>query len=148
MSTIKLLQSKLHRVQITQCQPDYVGSIGIDSRWMKQVGLIPLQEVHCWNITRGTRWVTYAIPAAAAGSKEISPNGACAHLCEEQDLLIIASFVDRPLSDVHEQGHQARVLVFNEAGDAEEYLLQDLNVNGDDFDFSSQAHEFALPPME
>lgn len=146
MNNIKLLQCKLHRVRITQCQPDYVGSVGIDSGWMKQVGLLPLQEVHCWNITRGTRWVTYAIPAAA-GSREISPNGACAHLCEEQDLLIIAAFQDRALAEVHAQGHRARVLVFGEDGAPAEYLLQDLSVDGDHFEFLSTPSAMQPPPL-
>jgi aspartate 1-decarboxylase len=136
MDTISLLHAKLHRVRITECRPDYVGSLGIDRRWLKKIGLLPLEEIQCWNVTRGSRFTTYAI-AAPAGSKEISPNGACAHLCQEGDLLIIAAFQRRAISDVRARGHRARVLVFNAQGDAEEYLEQDLTVRGDDFEFVS-----------
>jgi aspartate 1-decarboxylase len=129
------MHAKLHRVRITQCKPDYVGSLGIDRIWMKRIGLVPLQEIHCWNVTRGTRFVTYAI-GAPAGSKEISPNGACAHLCREQDLLIIAAFKQRSLEDVHAAGHVARVLIFGDDGEPSEYSEQTLTVNGDDFTFA------------
>jgi aspartate 1-decarboxylase len=140
VDTISLMHAKLHRVRITQCKPDYMGSLGIDRRWMKKVGLLPLEEIQCWNVTRGTRFMTYAI-AAEAGSKEISPNGACAHLCSEGDLLIIAAFKQRAVSDVQRAGHRARVLIFGADGEAAEYLEQDLSVSGDDFKFTSQAGE-------
>lgn len=131
------MSSKLHRVRVTECRVDYVGSIGIDSTWMKRVGLLPLEEVHCWNVTRGTRFVTYAIPSPA-GSREIAPNGACAHLCQEGDLLIIASFRQRPLVDVQTEGHQARVLIFADGDGPPELLHQRLAVDGDHFDFVSR----------
>ena len=132
------MSSKLHRVRITECRLDYVGSIGIDRSWMRQVGLLPLEEVHCWNVTRGTRFVTYAIPSPA-GSREVAPNGACAHLCKEGDLLIIAAFRQRALADVHSQGHRARVLLFDENNQVTDYLQQDLAVDGDSFEFLSRS---------
>ena len=135
---VSLMSSKLHRVQITECRVDYVGSIGIDSIWMRQVGLLPLEEVHCWNVTRGTRFVTYAIPSPA-GSKEIAPNGACAHLCQENDLLIIAAFRRRDLADVYSKGHHAKVLIFSDGNEVAEYLEQDLSLDGDNFDFVSRS---------
>ena len=139
MDTIKLMHAKLHRVIITECRPDYMGSLGIDRLWMRRVGLLPLEEVHCWNVTRGTRFTTYAI-AAPAGSREISPNGACAHLCKEGDLLIIAAFRQRRLDDVRAGGHRARVLIFGTDNEAIEYLEQDLQLSADDdFNFVSRA---------
>lgn len=131
------MSAKLHRVRITECRVDYVGSIGIDSAWMKQVGLLPLEEVHCWNVTRGTRFVTYAIPAAD-GSREVAPNGACAHLCKVGDLLIIAAFRGRDLADVQREGHRARVLIFGDGNEPVEYLEQDLSVREGNFHFVSR----------
>lgn len=138
MDTISLMSAKLHRVRITECRVDYVGSIGIDRTWMERVGLLPLQEVHCWNVTRGTRFVTYAIPSPA-GSQEIAPNGACAHLCEQGDVLIIASFTSRAVADVRAAGHRARVLIFGEDAASPELLEQLVSVEGDSFDFVSRA---------
>jgi aspartate 1-decarboxylase len=137
METINLLHAKLHRVRITERRPDYVGSLGIDSRWMKKVGILPLQEIHCWNVTRGTRWITYAL-AAKPGSKEISPNGACALLCEDGDILIIGAFKQRNVADVRSEGHRARVLIFGADNEAAEYVEQDVTVDGDDFEFTSR----------
>ena len=138
METINLLHAKLHRVRITERRPDYVGSLGIDSRWMKQVGILPLQEIHCWNVTRGTRWITYAL-AAKPGSKEISPNGACALLCEDEDILIIGAFKQRNVAEVHSHGHRAKVLIFGANNEAAEYVEQDVTVHGDDFEFTSRS---------
>ena len=137
LETVSLLSSKLHRVRITECRVDYVGSIGIDSSWMQQVGLLPLEEVHCWNVTRGTRFVTYAIPSPAC-SNEVAPNGACAHLCKEGDLLIIAAFRRRTLADVHSRGHRARVLIFGDNNEPAEYLEQHLSIHQEGFDFVSE----------
>jgi aspartate 1-decarboxylase len=146
MTSVSLLHAKLHRVRITECRPDYVGSLGIDSRWMQKIGLLPLQEIHCWNVTRGSRFVTYAIPAKA-GSKEISPNGACAHLCAEGDLLIIAAFQQRAADEVRRHGHGARVLIFGNDGEPTEYLQQQLTVQGDRFEFVSSAGTMDLQPI-
>lgn len=140
MEMISLMTAKLHRARITGCRVDYVGSIGIDSSWMKKVGILPLEQVHCWNVTRGSRFETYAIPAAA-GSKEITPNGACAHLCKEGDLLIIAAFRHRQLTDVQSNGHRARVLVFGDLGDPTEYLEQELSIANEGFEFVSHSIE-------
>src|SRR5581483_2922230 len=125
LDTIKLLHAKLHRVSVTECRLNYVGSLGMDKLWMRKVGLLPLEEIHCWNVTRGTRFTTYAL-AAPAGSREISPNGACAHLCREGDLLIIGAFRQRSVDEVRAQGHRARVLIFGADNQATEYLEQDV----------------------
>ena len=138
MDTITLMHAKLHRAIITECRPDYMGSLGIDSLWLKKIGLLPLEEIQCWNVTRGTRFTTYAI-GAKPGSREISPNGACAHLCREGDLLIIAAFKQRRIDEVNARGHRARVLIFGAANEVTEYLEQDLRVDGDDFEFVSRA---------
>jgi aspartate 1-decarboxylase len=146
MTSVSLLHAKLHRVRITECRPDYVGSLGIDSRWMQKVGLLPLQEIHCWNVTRGSRFVTYAIPAKP-GSKEISPNGACAHLCAEGDLLIIAAFQQRAADEVRRRGHRALVLIFGDDGEPSEYLEQLLTIQGEQFEFVSSAGAMGLLPI-
>jgi aspartate 1-decarboxylase len=137
VDTINLMHAKLHRAIITECRPDYMGSLGIDSLWLKKIGLLPLEEIQCWNVTRGSRFTTYAI-SAKPGSREISPNGACAHLCKEGDLLIIAAFKQRRVDDVRARGHRARVLIFGADNEVTEYLEQDLSVTGDDFDFVSR----------
>ena len=58
---------------------------------MEAAGILNHEEIHLWNVTRGTRLATYAIEGKA-DSGVICVNGAAAHLNEPGDLVIIASF--------------------------------------------------------
>ena len=56
------------------------------------------------NLTNGQRFETYLIPAER-GSREVSPNGGVARLCQPGDLLVVMSFAwvdagERPLPQV------------------------------------------------
>ncbi len=88
---LSILKSKIHRAVVTETDIDYVGSITIDESLMKAVGIVPFEEVHVWNISNGSRLITYAIPAAPE-SCVICLNGAAAHLNKTGDRVIIASF--------------------------------------------------------
>lgn len=130
MDTIRLVHAKLHRVVTTECRKDYVGSISIDERWLRSSGILPLEEVHVCNVTNGSRFVTYALPAPS-GSCVIAPNGACAHLCSPGDVLIIFSFTEKSRQQVLAEGHRAKVLIFGDGGAEAELQYQDLVVKGD-----------------
>ncbi len=91
--TRKMLKSKIHRATVTQADLDYVGSIAIDENLMEAADILDNEQVHVWNITTADRFVTYAIPGER-GSGTICINGAAAHLANEGDLVIIASFVE------------------------------------------------------
>ncbi|OUU21824.1 MAG: aspartate 1-decarboxylase, partial [Planctomycetia bacterium TMED53] len=73
-----LLHSKIHRATVTGADLDYEGSVSIDTDLLEAADILPGQQVHIWNITRGTRIVTYALPGEA-GSGTICINGAAAH---------------------------------------------------------------------
>lgn len=88
---ITILQSKIHRARVILADRDYEGSITIDLALMKAAGIIHHQHVHVWNVTNGSRFETYAIPAPA-GSGMIQINGAAAHQANAGDLVIISSF--------------------------------------------------------
>jgi aspartate 1-decarboxylase len=85
------LGSKIHRATVTHADLDYEGSLSIDAALLAAAGIDEFEEVHVWNVTRGTRLTTYAI-AAPAGSHVICANGAAAHLVGVGDLVIIATF--------------------------------------------------------
>jgi aspartate 1-decarboxylase len=70
-----MLRSKLHRLHLTGADPDYEGSIAIDTNLLAAAGIIENEMVHVWNVTNGERLETYAIKAPA-GSGEVSLNGA------------------------------------------------------------------------
>ena len=85
------LRSKIHRATVTHADLHYEGSLSIDRTLMEAADIAPFEEVHVWNITRGTRLTTYAIEAPR-GSGVICANGAAAHRIEVGDLIIIATF--------------------------------------------------------
>ncbi len=58
---------------------------------MDAADIAEFEEVHVWNVTRGTRLTTYAIEAER-GSGVICVNGAAAHLVHIGDLIIIATY--------------------------------------------------------
>ena len=87
----QMLKSKIHRATVTDCDPDYVGSITIDPDLMASADLIPNEQVHVWDIDNGARFVTYAIESRA-GSGEMQVNGAAARLVQRGHKVIVASF--------------------------------------------------------
>lgn len=86
-----MLKSKIHRATVTHADIDYEGSITLDADLLQAADIVPYEEVHVWNVTRGTRLRTYAM-AGPSGSGIICINGAAAHLAHPGDLVIIATF--------------------------------------------------------
>lgn len=105
------LRAKIHRVTVTRCDPDYVGSISIDRDLLAAADLLPLEQVDVYNITRGTRFTTYCL-AGTAGSGEIGVNGAAAHLAKQGDFVIIAAYCQLDREDVPH--HRARIVLVDE----------------------------------
>lgn len=97
-----MLKSKLHRVTVTHADVDYEGSLTLDVRLLEAADILPFEEVHVWNVTRGTRLRTYAM-AGEANSGVVCANGAAAHLAQPGDLLIVATFtqLDEGAARVH-----------------------------------------------
>jgi aspartate 1-decarboxylase len=86
-----MLKSKIHRATVTQADVNYQGSLTLDTQLLRAADIVPYEEVHVWNITRGTRFRTYAM-LGATGSGVVCANGAAALLVEPGDLIIIATF--------------------------------------------------------
>ncbi|MBT5739436.1 MAG: aspartate 1-decarboxylase [Planctomycetes bacterium] len=102
-----MLHSKIHRATVTGADLDYEGSVSIDTDLLEAADIVSGQQVHIWNITRGSRIVTYALPGES-GSGTICINGAAAHQNSPGDVVIIASWVELEESKV--QHHQPRVV--------------------------------------
>jgi aspartate 1-decarboxylase len=98
-----MLKSKIHRATVTEANVDYEGSLTVDADLLEAADILPYEEVHVWNVTRGTRFRTYAI-RGAPGSGVICANGGAAHLAKPGDLVIIATFtlLDDPEARIHE----------------------------------------------
>ncbi len=106
-----MLKSKIHRATVTEANVDYEGSITIDQDLLTAADIIPYEEVRVWNVTRGTRLETYAIPGPS-GSGVICMNGAAAHLVTAGEIVIVASFVDMANADV--ASHQPKLVFVDE----------------------------------
>jgi aspartate 1-decarboxylase len=88
-----MFHGKIHRATVTHADLSYEGSVTIDADLMQAADMLPHEAVHIWNVTRGTRLVTYAMPGAP-GSGVVCVNGAAAHLCGPGDVVILAAFVE------------------------------------------------------
>jgi aspartate 1-decarboxylase len=88
---ISICKSKIHRATITDANPDYEGSITIDSDLMKAAEILPFEKVQIANVTTGARLDTYVIEGEA-GSGTICLNGAAAHRGKRGDIIIILSY--------------------------------------------------------
>src|SRR5713226_8423945 len=88
-----MLKSKIHRATVTHANVDYEGSLTLDADLLDAADILPFEEVHVWNVTRGTRLRTYAI-VGERGSGVVCVNGAAAHLAEPGDVVIVATFAE------------------------------------------------------
>jgi aspartate 1-decarboxylase len=86
-----MLKSKIHRARVTQADVHYEGSLSLDALLLQAADIVPYEEVHVWNVTRGTRFRTYAM-TGEIGSGMVCANGAAALLVDPGDLVIIATF--------------------------------------------------------
>jgi aspartate 1-decarboxylase len=90
---LHLFKSKIHRATVTHADLDYEGSVTIDASLMEVAHILEHEQIHIWNVTRGTRLVTYAL-RGEPGSGVICINGAAAHHAKPGDLVILATFAE------------------------------------------------------
>lgn len=88
---ITILKSKIHRVQVTEANLEYIGSITIDEALMEAAGIYAGERVQVVDNTNGARLETYVIPGKR-GSGCICINGAAAHLVHVGDTVIIMAY--------------------------------------------------------
>ena len=86
-----MLKSKLHRARVTDTQIDYEGSIQIDENLLDEVGILPYEQVHIYDIDNGNRFITYVI-TGKRGSGTFSVNGAAARMVQINDRIIVAAY--------------------------------------------------------
>ncbi len=103
-----MLKSKIHRATVTHADLDYEGSLTLDATLLEAADILPFEEVHVWNVTRGTRLRTYAM-SGEAGSGVVCVNGAAAHLARPGDLIIVAAYTQ--LEDAAARLHRPRIVL-------------------------------------
>lgn len=107
-----LLNSKLHRLHVTQVELDYEGSCALDTDFIKAAKMTEYERVEIYNVTNGERFSTYLI-AAEAGSKTVSINGAAAHKANPNDIIIICSYISMTEGEISD--HSPTLVYFNES---------------------------------
>ena len=88
---LNILKSKIHRVQVTEANLDYVGSITIDDALMEAANIYAGERVQVVDNNNGARLETYVIPGKR-NSGCICMNGAAAHLVHVGDTIIIMAY--------------------------------------------------------
>lgn len=86
-----MMKSKIHRATVTAADLHYEGSLTIDADLLDAADILPNEQVHVWDVTNGTRLVTYAL-RGEPGRGEIQVNGAGARLIQPGDIIIIATY--------------------------------------------------------
>ncbi len=97
---LNVFKSKIHRATVTHADVDYEGSVAIDANLLDAAQILPFEAVHIWNVTQGTRLITYALEAPR-GSGAVCVNGAAAHLNRPGDLVILATFAEMTPEEAH-----------------------------------------------
>ena len=88
---IEVLKSKLHCVQVTEANLNYMGSITIDEDLMDAANMIAGEKVQVLDNNNGERFETYIIKGER-GSGCICLNGAAARRVQVADTIIIISY--------------------------------------------------------
>ena len=109
-----LVNSKLHRLHVTQVEIDYEGSCALDTDFMAAAKMTEYEKVEIYNVTNGERFSTYLI-AAEAGSKTVSINGAAAHKASPEDIIIICSYASMSKDQI--SNHAPTLVYFNESNE-------------------------------
>ncbi len=106
-----MLKSKIHRLTVTQAEIDYEGSITLDADLLTAADILPFEAVHVWNVSRGTRFHTYAM-VGVAGSGVVCINGAAAKLAQPGDLIIVATFCE--MDDDQARAYAPKIVMVDE----------------------------------
>ncbi len=108
---LTLLKGKIHRARVTECDLHYAGSIGIDEDLMSAANILPYERVSVANVTNGSRFDTYVLPAPK-GSGTIAIYGAAAHLAKMNDIIIIFAWAN--MDEKEAQGFKPSICLVDE----------------------------------
>ena len=107
----QVFKSKLHRATVTHADVEYEGSVTIDEDLLEASDIAEYEAVHIWNVTNGSRLMTYALKGPR-GSRVICINGAAAHLTKPGDKVIIATFAE--MDEAELAAHKPTVVLLDE----------------------------------
>lgn len=108
---LTMLKSKIHRATVTQAELDYVGSITIDARLLRDSGILEYEKVQIVDVNNGMRFETYTI-AGEENSGVICLNGAAARCVQTGDKIIIMAYSEMSPEDAKK--HRPTVVFVDE----------------------------------
>lgn len=108
---ITLLKAKIHRAKVTQADLDYVGSVTIDTKLLREAGIYEYEKVQIVDINNGNRFETYTI-AGEESSGIICLNGAAAKCVSVGDKVIIMAYAN--MTPQEAASHKPTVLFVND----------------------------------
>lgn len=88
---VHMMKSKLHCVQVTEANLNYMGSITIDEDLLDAAGILPGEKVQIVDNNNGERFETYTI-RGERGSGCVCLNGAAARKVQVGDTVIIIAY--------------------------------------------------------
>ena len=106
-----IFKSKIHRATVTDADLEYEGSCTIDQDLMDAADMLPWEEIHIWDVTNGSRLVSYILPGPR-GTGTICINGAAAHLIKPGDKVIMATFAQ--MEEEEARAYQPTVVVVDD----------------------------------
>jgi aspartate 1-decarboxylase len=102
------LLGKIHHARVTECKPDYSGSITIDRDLLDETGILPNEKVLVADCENGHRFETYVFEGERGGG-DIIINGAAAKRTGLGHRVIIIAFCQLQTAEMDE--HRPRVVV-------------------------------------
>ncbi len=88
---IHMMKSKLHCVQVTEANRNYMRSITVDEDLLEAAGILPGEKVQIVDNNNGERFETYTI-RGERGSGCVCLNGAAARKVQGGDIVIIIAY--------------------------------------------------------
>ena len=104
----EVLFAKIHQASVTQCDPDYMGSITIDPVLLDATGMVINEKVLVADCDNGNRFETYIFEGERA-SGEIKINGAAANITGIGHKVLIMAFCRIDVAEL--QTHRPKVVI-------------------------------------
>lgn len=106
------LLGKIHHARVTECKPEYSGSITIDRDLLDETGILPNEKVLVADCENGHRFETYVFEGERGGG-DIIINGAAAKLTGLGHRVIVIAYCQ--LDHREMEDHRPRVIVCDTA---------------------------------
>jgi aspartate 1-decarboxylase len=115
----EVLFAKIHQATVTECNPEYMGSVTIDPLLLDATGMVVNEKVLVADCENGNRFETY-IFEGERGSGDIKVNGAAANITGIGHRVLIMSFCTVDEDEL--KTHQPKVVICDERNGIREQI--------------------------